>query len=314
MGCCYWSDHQSSSCRPFLLRSCLSSGLYSNAVSGSIARPEGDVTIFEENFNHLCHLYYMKCWVIQHKRISNLFFLSSWELRCYRSCNSFITEKCLIRPASRFQMSNVGIWSLLTILCIYFCWHAEWCTTDKETENGCLCLQTLTISMISRSVCLSLELEHETTLNPTDKHSVTLPAPSYASAILTVPPIEKWTILGLSQGLIISGVQFSQRINKTQLYDLYFLQSANPCPKSTSDTKAANRASKALRASHSSSDSPRVSGTVAGLQQAWDEPSRLHSYKCEPPPHPPTPIIIHMSPDSICWNETWRNPVVLWPV
>lgn len=53
-------------------------------------------------------------------------------------------------------------------------------------------------------------------------------APSYTSAIPTIPPIEKWTVFGLRQTLINSDVQFSQRINKAHLYKLYFsLQSAS---------------------------------------------------------------------------------------
>lgn len=48
--------------------------------------------------------------------------------------------------------------------------------------------------------------------------------------------------------LINSDVQFSQRMNKAQLYDLYVsLQSVNLSPKSTSAYKAANRAQQSLQ-------------------------------------------------------------------
>ncbi|XP_056094663.1 proline-rich protein 36-like [Rhinichthys klamathensis goyatoka] len=86
---------------------------------------------------------------------------------------------------------------------------------------------------------------------PPARHHNPSPASSYRSAVPTIPPIGKWTVLGLRQALINSDVQFSRRMNKAELYALYVsLQSTNLSPKSMPAPKRTSRQSKAQ-------DSPR---------------------------------------------------------
>ncbi|KAG1936323.1 proline and serine-rich protein 1-like [Pimephales promelas] len=86
---------------------------------------------------------------------------------------------------------------------------------------------------------------------PPARHHNPSPASSYRSAVPTIPPIAKWTVLGLRQALINSDVQFSRRMNKAELYALYVsLQSTNLSPKSMPAPKRTSRQSKAQ-------DSPR---------------------------------------------------------
>ncbi|XP_067314705.1 uncharacterized protein [Pseudorasbora parva] len=71
------------------------------------------------------------------------------------------------------------------------------------------------------------------------------PASSYSSVQPTIPAIEKWTVLGLRQVLISVEDNFSRRINKAKLYNLYVsLQAASPSPKSTPPSKTTNRSRK----------------------------------------------------------------------
>ncbi len=95
------------------------------------------------------------------------------------------------------------------------------------------------------------------------------PASSYCSAGSSIPPIEKWTVLSLRQALINSELQFSRRMNKAELYNLYVtLRSANLTPKSTAASKGANKASKARKIPDSPRSTPPLSRSRSGPSRA----------------------------------------------
>ncbi|XDV21351.1 hypothetical protein PO909_026460 [Leuciscus waleckii] len=71
-------------------------------------------------------------------------------------------------------------------------------------------------------------------------------APSHLSAHPNIPPIGKWTVKGLRQALINSDANFSHRMKKAELFNLYVtLQSSHP---SVSAPIPSARTSKARRA------------------------------------------------------------------
>ncbi|KAL0160099.1 hypothetical protein M9458_043824, partial [Cirrhinus mrigala] len=54
-------------------------------------------------------------------------------------------------------------------------------------------------------------------LPPPARPPTVSPASSNCSAVPTIPPIEKWTVLSLRQALISCDAQFSKRFNKAEL-------------------------------------------------------------------------------------------------
>ncbi|XP_056097256.1 uncharacterized protein LOC130076258 [Rhinichthys klamathensis goyatoka] len=58
-------------------------------------------------------------------------------------------------------------------------------------------------------------------LPPPARTPASSPASSYRSAVPTIPPIGKWTVLSLRQALINSDIQPSRRMTKAQLYNLF---------------------------------------------------------------------------------------------
>ncbi|KAF4101548.1 hypothetical protein G5714_017980 [Onychostoma macrolepis] len=77
---------------------------------------------------------------------------------------------------------------------------------------------------------------------PSRSPVVSVPRPSLhsAAAISTIPPISKWSVNSLRQALSNSGLHFSRRSSKAQLYDLlsnYNNSSSIPTNSSTSKKK-----------------------------------------------------------------------------
>ncbi|XP_056104363.1 uncharacterized protein LOC130083381 [Rhinichthys klamathensis goyatoka] len=102
------------------------------------------------------------------------------------------------------------------------------------------------------------------------------PASSYRSAVPTIPPIGKWTVLSLRQALINSDIQPSRRMTKAQLYNLYVtLQSSNLSPKSTPGSKAASRPGKSREAPNSPRPTPPPSRARFGLPHASPRGARI---------------------------------------
>ncbi|XP_016410176.1 uncharacterized protein DKFZp434B061-like [Sinocyclocheilus rhinocerous] len=69
------------------------------------------------------------------------------------------------------------------------------------------------------------------------------PASSYASALSSAPAAEKWTVTGLRQALISSGVNVPRRSVKADLLALYTSLQTGAPPSSTPPSKAADKAS-----------------------------------------------------------------------
>ncbi|ROI27818.1 hypothetical protein DPX16_23140 [Anabarilius grahami] len=110
---------------------------------------------------------------------------------------------------------------------------------------------------------------------PPARPQYTSPASSYCSAVPTIPPIGKWTVVGLRQALANSEVQFSRKLNKAELYDLYInLQSGYLSPKSTPAPKTANRQSKARKIQRPPRSIPPSSRTRSGSTQSSGRSNR----------------------------------------
>ncbi|XP_039527431.1 uncharacterized protein LOC120479218 [Pimephales promelas] len=102
------------------------------------------------------------------------------------------------------------------------------------------------------------------------------PASSYRSAVPTIPPIEKWTVLSLRQALINSDFQPSRRMTKVQLYNMYVtLQSSNISPRSTPGSKAASRPGNSREALNSPRPTLQPSRTRSGFPRASARSARI---------------------------------------
>ncbi|XDV37097.1 hypothetical protein PO909_006760 [Leuciscus waleckii] len=120
-------------------------------------------------------------------------------------------------------------------------------------------------------------------------------ASSHSPAHPNIPPIGKWTVKGLRQALINSDVNFSRRLNKAELFNLYVsLQSTHPsvsAPISSARTSKARWAPIARPAASSPSShavpgpahAPRRRRPSASLGRA-PEP-----VAATPQPAPPSP-------------------------